>query len=93
MTSPRITVEPVVDHEYRVLVDDGTDSAESQFIVAPDVLADLGVAAADEHRVAELTAAFLIDHQPIIDFPQLVYLDEVAAAFDDYRPELQRRLG
>ncbi|MET8425639.1 hypothetical protein [Nocardia sp. NPDC004860] len=41
MTNPRITVEPVVDHEYRVLVDDGTDSAESQFIVAPDVLADL----------------------------------------------------
>ncbi|MGV9662050.1 hypothetical protein [Nocardia niigatensis] len=93
MTNPRITVEPVVDHEYRVQVDDGADSAESEFIVAPDVVAELGFAAADEGRIVELTAAFLADHQPIIDFPQLVYLDEVAAAFDDYQPELRRRLG
>ncbi|MTE13703.1 hypothetical protein [Nocardia aurantiaca] len=93
MTNPRITVEPVVDHEYHVQVDDGTDSAESQFVVAPDVLADLGFTAADEQRVVELTAAFLIDHQPIIDYPQLVYLDEVAAAYADYRIQLRRWLG
>lgn len=28
MTDRRVTVEAVVDHGYRVLVDDGTDSAD-----------------------------------------------------------------
>ncbi|MBU3062201.1 hypothetical protein KO481_11770 [Nocardia sp. NEAU-G5] len=89
----RISIEPVIDHEYLVRVENGADAAESQFVVAPDVLAELGFGAADERRVVEQTAAFLLEHQPVIDFPQLVYLDEVSAAYDAYATELRRRLS
>lgn len=87
-----LSVEPVIDHEYRVRIDDHGDSAESQFVVAADVLAELGLDPADERRIVEHTARFLADHQPVLDFPALVYLDEVAAAYDDFPEELRRRL-
>ncbi len=91
---PRITIEPVIEHEYRVLIDDEHgDTAESEIIVAPDVLIDLGFNPADERRVVQHTAAFLVEHQPIIDFPALVYLDEVAAAYDDYPEQIRHRLS
>lgn len=87
-----LRVEPVVDHEYRVHIDDGNQSVEAEFIVAPDVLAELGFEPGDEQRIVEHTARFLADHQPVVDFPALVYLDEVAAAYPDYPDELRRRL-
>ncbi|WP_063813212.1 hypothetical protein [Nocardia anaemiae] len=88
-----LSVEPVIDHEYRVRIDDHGDTIESQFVVDADVLAELGFDPADEQRIVEHTARFLADHQPVIDFPTLVYLDEVAAAYRDYPDDLRRRLG
>lgn len=64
-----LSVEPVIDHEYRVRIDDHGDTIESQFVVDADVLAELGFDPADEQRIVEHTARFLADHQPIIDFP------------------------
>lgn len=91
--SEQLSVEFVVDHEYRVRIADGGDSVDSEFIVSPDALAELGVDPGDEVRVVEHTARFLADHQSVLDFPTLVYLDEVAAAYDDFAEELRRRLG
>ncbi|WP_245925853.1 transketolase [Nocardia nova] len=87
-----LSVEPVIDHEYRVRIDEGGDRVESEFVVDPGVLAELGFEPGDEQRIVEHTARFLADHQPVIDFPALVYLDEVAAAYGDYPVELRRRM-
>ncbi|WP_040835982.1 hypothetical protein [Nocardia brevicatena] len=89
----RISVEPVIDHEYFVRVVDAGDTAESQFVIDPDTLAELGFAPGDEQRVVEHTALFLAERQPVIDFPPLVYLDTVVAAYRDYPEELHHRLG
>ncbi|WP_430333411.1 hypothetical protein [Rhodococcus sp. ACT016] len=89
--APNIRIEAVVDHEYRVHIDDRGDSVESEIIVHPDVLADLGFTPADEQLVVHHTAAFLAEHQPVVDFPTLVYLDEVAAAYRDYPEQLRLR--
>ncbi|MFI6172948.1 hypothetical protein ACIBCN_39650 [Nocardia sp. NPDC051052] len=92
--TPTITIDPIVDHEYRVrITDEHGDTAECEIIVALDVLADLGFTPADEHRVVQHTAAFLVEHQPVLDFPTLVYLDEVAAAYNDYPEQLHHRLA
>ncbi|WP_169813400.1 DUF2249 domain-containing protein [Nocardia vaccinii] len=88
----RIEIEPVVEHEYRVHVDDHGDSALSEFVVHPDVLAEWGFRSLDEGEVVLCTAEFLAERQPVIDFPPLVYLDEVAAAYDTYLEELRGRL-
>lgn len=88
-----MSVELVIDHEYHVRIDDHGDTAESQFVVDPDVLAELGFNPGDEQRVVEHTARFLADHQLVIDFPALVYLDEVVAAYRDYPDDLRRRLA
>ncbi|MGW5917487.1 hypothetical protein ACWFPY_00715 [Nocardia fluminea] len=87
-----LSVEPVIDHEYRVRIDDHGDIIESQFVVGADVLAELGFDPADEQRIVEHTARFLAERQPVLDFPALVYLDEVAAAYRDYPEDLLRRL-
>lgn len=88
-----LTVELVSDHEYRVCISDRGDSAESAVVVDPRVLAELGFDFGDEQLIAEHTARFLADHQAVIDFPSLVYLDDVAAAYRDFPDDLRRRLG
>lgn len=88
-----LNVEFIIDHEYCVRIGDDSDTVESEFVVDPHVLTELGLDPSDEQRVVEHTAWFLADHQPAIDFPTLVYLDEVAAAYRDYPEELRRRLG
>lgn len=88
-----LSVKLVIDHEYRVRIVDGGHSVESEFVVDPDVLTELGFDPGDEQLIVEHTARFLADHQPVLDFPVLVYLDEVAAAYRDYPDELRRRLG
>ncbi|WP_137724156.1 hypothetical protein [Prescottella subtropica] len=88
-----LNVEFVVDHEYRVRLDDGGDSVESTFVIHPDVLADLGIDSGTEQRVVEHTARFLAERQSVLDFPTLVYLDEIAAAYDNFADDLRRRLG
>ena len=88
-----LSVELVIDHEYRVRIGNGGDTVESEFVVDPDVLTELGLDPGDERRIVEHTAQFLADHQPVTDFPALVYLDEVAAAYHDYPDDLRRRLS
>ncbi|MEV3959406.1 hypothetical protein AB0M34_00685 [Nocardia sp. NPDC050193] len=67
-----LSVELVIDHEYRVRIGNGGDIVESEFVVDPDVLTELGLDPGDERRIVEHTAQFLADHQPVTDFPALV---------------------
>ncbi|MCD9877994.1 hypothetical protein [Streptomyces guryensis] len=60
---------------------------------ALDVMEALGADDAAEPRVVRETAAFLLDHQPVIDLPPLIDLDDVVAACDGYLEELRRRLA
>ena len=91
--SEQIEVEPLGDHDYLVRMRHSGGVIESRFRANEDVLAGLGVAAADEQRVVEATAALLVEHQPVIDLPPMVDLDDMAAAFDDYPAQLRQRMS
>lgn len=91
--SEQIEVEPLGDHDYLVRVRHSAGEIESRFRASEDVLSGLGAAAADEQRVVEETAAYLMDHQPAIDLPPMVDLDDMAAAFDDYLARLRERMN
>ncbi|MFP3675337.1 hypothetical protein SB724_21210, partial [Bacillus sp. SIMBA_031] len=67
-------------------------SGESLVHTSPDFLADAGLDAFEEKVVVEETTTFLAEHQPVIDFPQTVDLEEIAAAYPDYTEQLKARL-
>jgi hypothetical protein len=80
------------DHDYLVVVRRGAERAESEFRVSAAVMRAVDAGdEAEQHAVRE-TAAFLLEHQPLIDLPPLIDFDDVAAAYDGYLDELRRRL-
>jgi hypothetical protein len=86
-------IEPLGDHAYLVAIQSGTQAAEVEFRATADVMEALGADDVAESRAVRETAAFLLDHQPVVDLPPLIDLDDVAAAYDGYLEELQRRLA
>ncbi|MBR7825030.1 hypothetical protein KDK95_01840 [Actinospica sp. MGRD01-02] len=90
--SEQIEVEALGDHDYLVRVRHSTGVEESRFRVTPEVLAKIGASEDDGRRVVEQSAALLLAHQPAIDLPAMVDLDDMAAAFDDYLPRLRERI-
>lgn len=86
-------VELVNDNEYAVRSEAEGQLVESLFRTDPDYLESIGLAEADGKRVVEETALFLAEHQPVIDFPPLIDLEDIAAAYDDYPQQLRQRLG
>lgn len=91
--SEQIEVEHLGGHDYLVRALGGGEAVESRFRATSDVLARLGVAGADERRAIEQTAAYLLEHQPLVDLPPLVDLDDVAAAYDDFPARLRERMA
>jgi hypothetical protein len=91
--SEQISVEFLEEHDYLVRVHHSAGMVESRFRASPDVLAQLGLAAADQQRTVEESARYLLDRQPAIDLPPMVDLDDMAAAFDDYATSLQKRMN
>jgi len=91
--SETIEVEPLGEHDYLVRARHGGAVVESRFRSTADVLDRLGVSEADEQRVIEETASYLFEHQPVIDLPPMVDLDDMAAAFDDYIAQLRQRIA
>ncbi|TKA03160.1 hypothetical protein [Actinacidiphila oryziradicis] len=85
-------IEPLEDHGYLAAIRGGAQRAEVEFRATPDVMEALGIHDAAEQCAVRETAAFLCDHQPVIDLPPLIDLEDVAAAYDDYIEELRRRL-
>lgn len=91
--SEQIEVEALGEHDYLVRAQYSAGTAESRFRATPDVLAQLGASEADEQRVIAESASFLLAHQPVIDLPAMVDLDDLAAAFDDYLPRLRASIA
>jgi hypothetical protein len=89
----QIEVEPLGEHEYLVRARHGGGDLESRFRASRNVLDRAGVRAGDEQRAIEHSVAFLLEHQPVIDLPPMVDLDDMAAAFDDYLGFLRERLA
>ena len=89
-----IQVEPLGDHEYLVSFPAGGETVRSQFRATQDTLGKLGPSGSDEGRIVAATAAFLAEHQQVIDLPSMLDLDDVAAAYGgDYLQAVSRDLG
>jgi hypothetical protein len=85
-------IDLVNDNEYTVRAEAEGQTVESLFRTDPDYLERIGLAEADGKRVVEETARFLAEHQPVIDFPPMIDLEDIAAAYEDFAQQLQNIL-
>ncbi|GAA2855460.1 hypothetical protein [Paenarthrobacter ilicis] len=85
-------IEPVNQNEYLVRWASEGQTGESLVHTNPDFLAEAGLDGSDEQKIVEETTAYMAEHQPVIDFPQTVDLEEIAAAYGDYAEKLKSRL-
>ncbi|WP_314325897.1 hypothetical protein [Paenarthrobacter ilicis] len=85
-------IEPVNQNEYLVRWASEGQTGESLVHTNPDFLAEAGLDGFDEQKIVEETTAYMAEHQPVIDFPQTVDLEEIAAAYGDYAEKLKSRL-
>ncbi|MFJ4229289.1 hypothetical protein ACIPYV_17135 [Paenarthrobacter nicotinovorans] len=85
-------IELVNQNEYLVRWASEGQSGESLVHTNPDFLAEVGLEGFDEQLIVEETATYLAEHQPVIDFPQTVDLEEIAAAYTGYTEQLKQRL-
>lgn len=86
-------IESLGDHAYLVRGAERGESVESRFRVGAYLLDELGVPSGDEPRVVAATADFLAERQPIVDIPPQVDIEDVASRYEDYLPEIRRRLA
>jgi hypothetical protein len=89
--SEQFQIESMGDHDYLVRSRQSSGVVESRFRASPAVLDQLD-APHDERRVVEETAVYLAERQAVMDLPQMVDLEDVAAAYGDYIEELSTRL-
>jgi hypothetical protein len=92
MTTDRIEIDSVAEHEYLVTVEAGEESAQVQLFLDPETLSGLGLDGADEERVVEYVIEFLVRRQSVIDFPTLVYLEDVVASYGDFPMSVRQAL-
>ncbi|MCT9869825.1 hypothetical protein [Paenarthrobacter aurescens] len=85
-------IELVNHNEYLVRWASEGQTGESLVHTNPEFLAEVGLGGFDEQLIVEETTAYLAEHQPVIDFPQTVDLEEIAAAYTDYAEQLKARL-
>ena len=82
MTDP-FEIEAQGESEYAVrLRGDGVE-AESWFRLSPGLREELDLDVDDEELVRR-TVRFLLGHQDVADFPDIVEIEDVAAAYPDY---------
>ncbi len=79
-----MAIESQGDHEYLIRLSGEGESVESWFRVTPEVLAQLQLGGVEEASVVRRTVEFLLHHQGVPDFPVIVELEDVIAAYDDY---------
>ena len=79
-----IEIEPQGEHQYVVRLGNGADVVESWVRVTPEILDQLGATEEDEERLVHRTVAFLLRYQDAADFPAVVELEDVLAAYDGY---------
>jgi hypothetical protein len=79
-----IEIEQQGRHQYVVRLQDGEDVGESWFNLTPEVLEQLRVDEDAEGRCVRRTTEFLLEHQSVADFPDIVELEDVIATYEDY---------
>jgi hypothetical protein len=82
MTDP-FEIEAQGEHEFLVRLQADDETVESWIRVDPDVLErdDLPW---DEQELVRRTVRFLLGHQGVADFPQVVEIEDVIAGYPDY---------
>ena len=85
-------VELVNQNEYLVRAESEGQTIESLFRLDPSFLEGIGLGGIDQRKVIEETSRFLAWHQSVIDFPPMIDLEDIAAAYSDYAPTLQEQL-
>lgn len=92
MTTDRIEIDSVAEHEYLVTVEVGEAAAQVQVFLDPETLSALGLDGVDEEHIIEYVIEFLARRQSVIDFPALMYLEDVVASYDDFPRGVRRAL-
>ncbi|MEP7179850.1 MAG: hypothetical protein ABI775_12220 [Pseudonocardiales bacterium] len=92
MTAEQPVVRSQGEHGYLVQVREGEDLIEIRVHATPAVVARIAVSGADEDRIIEATAAYLIARQRADDLPATLDLDDVAAAYDGHVADLHGQL-
>jgi hypothetical protein len=88
--TPSIEIDDQGGHQYVVRLQAGEDVCESWFNITPAVLEHLRAQDQDEEQVVRRTAEFLTQRQEVVDFPEIVELEDVIATYDDYVPFMTR---
>ena len=88
----KLQIRALGDHNYLIQLDEGEEQVEIRIQASNDVVQLLGLREADESRIVEATAVFLIERQLAVDLPPTLDLDDVVAGYDNYLSELELRL-
>ena len=91
--SEKIRVRELAEHQYAVDVTEGSIQTHHRVIVPDDLLADLGLAGADEELVVRESFAFLLDREPVTSIDEEFPLDIVVGRFADFGEEMRTRLA
>jgi len=82
MTDP-FEIEAQGEHEFLVRLQADDETVESWIRVDPDVLEQDDLPP-DEQELVRRTVRFLLGHQGVADFPQVVEIEDVIAGYPDY---------
>ncbi len=82
MTDP-FEIETQGESEFLVRLRGDDGQTESWFRLSPGLRDELGLDVDDEELVRR-TVRFLLGHQDAADFPDIVEVEDVAAAYPDY---------
>ena len=82
MTDP-FEIEAQGESEFLVRLRGDGGEAESWFRLSPGLREELELDVDDEELVRR-TVQFLLGHQDVADFPDIVEIEDVAAAYPDY---------
>jgi hypothetical protein len=82
MTDP-VRIEAQGESEFVVRLRGDGGEVESWFRLSPGLREELGLDVADEELVRR-TVRFLLGHQDVADFPDVVEIEDVVAGYPDY---------
>ncbi len=76
-------IEPQGESEFLVRLRGDDGGTESWFRLSPGLRDELGLELDDEELVRR-TVRFLLGHQEVADFPDIVEIEDVVAGYPDY---------
>jgi hypothetical protein len=82
MADDDIEIDAQGENSYLVVQPSELEDVRTLVTVTPEVMDRLG--ADDEEDVVRRTVLFLRRHQEVADFPEVIDLEDVISAYDDY---------